>query len=196
MTQSTSRALHPMPGLAWTDLRDDAAAFAGHGWPVLPGTYQLAASGVWLGKPRSTKLEPIADVWTMAATTDPTVAAQWWAERPYSLLLACGILVDAFEVPQQLGGSILDYLRMTSLPVAVTPRGSMLVFARTSPVNTDQVPPAEIRWHSMGSWVALPPTVCAGVPYRWKQDPHSLGWRLPEATRLHRALEDHRAGGQ
>lgn len=182
------RALHPMPGLAWTQIRDEAVAFASHGWPVLPGTYQV--DDEWLGKQRAAGLEPIADIWTMASTTDPTVAQDWWTRRPYSILLACGIMVDAFEVPQDQSEEAMMRLRARKVlgPVTMTPFGSLLIFARTDVVDADQVLGSEIQWHSDGAWVPLPSTTRCGVPYRWRGAPKESGWGLPSATQVHRAL--------
>jgi hypothetical protein len=184
MIESEIRALHPMPGLAWTQVRDDAVAFADHGWPVVPGTYQLAEHGAWLGKPQATGLEPIADDWTIAATSDPTVAMDWWTRRPYSVLLACGTTVDAFEVPKAHGQRVLDSLRSSRAlgPVAVTPCGSLLVFAKVEPLDAAQMIGLDIRWYSDGSWVPLPPTSRAGVPHRWRLAPAAVGWRVPAGS--------------
>jgi hypothetical protein len=192
MLMTRIRALHPMPGLAWTEIRDEAVAFAGHGWPVLPGTFQVGDDGEWLGKHRAAGLEPVADIWTMASTTDPTVAQDWWTRRPYSVLLACGIMVDAFEVPQHHSELAMERLRTRKAlgPVAMTPFGSLLVFARTGVVDADRVLDSEIRWHSDGAWVPLPPTTRSGAPYRWRSAPQESGWCLPATNRVHRALSE------
>lgn len=191
-TLTLIRALHPMPGLAWTEIRDEAVALATHGWSVLPGTYQVDDDGEWLGKHRAGGLEPIADIWTMASTTDPTVAQDWWTRRPYSVLLACGIMIDAFEVPQAHSEQAMMRLRerKVSGPVAMTPFGSLLFFARTGVVDADRVLDPEIRWHSDGAWVPLPPTTRSGALYRWRVAPQDSGWCLPSVTHAYRALSE------
>ncbi|MGH3625123.1 MAG: bifunctional DNA primase/polymerase, partial [Sciscionella sp.] len=124
------RILHPFPGMRWTEIRTAAMDLAEHGWPVLTGTYQLAEHSGWLGKPGAMGLEPVADLWTMAATTDPTVALEWWTRRPYSVLLACGNRVDALEIPATHGECALGHLRASGHlgPIAVTPFGTWLLF--------------------------------------------------------------------
>lgn len=67
-----------------------AIELARHGWSVLPGTYQLTEHACWLGKPSAVGLEPVVELWPMAATLDPDRAMDWWTRRPYSVLLACG----------------------------------------------------------------------------------------------------------
>ncbi len=79
MTDYPSAACRPLiaplvpgiPGLAWTKIRAAAVDLADHGWPILPGTYQLAEHGAWLGKPGAAGLEPAAALWQLATTTDP-----------------------------------------------------------------------------------------------------------------------------
>jgi hypothetical protein len=212
MLMMRTRRLHPMPGLAWTQLRDDVVALVRHGWPLLPGTYQVDDEEEWFGKPHAADLEPVADLWTMAATTDPTVAANWWTQRPYSVLLSCGITIDAFEIAKDFADEGMERLRDVPGPVAVTPFGALLVFAHRSAVDADRALWPEVQWHREGKWVPLPPTTRVrlrpetdgpaiegkwvplppttreGIPYRWRREPHTLGWRLPSAFRVFRAL--------
>lgn len=43
-------------------MRNAAVEYARRGWPVAPGTYQLAAQSGWLGHRNATELEPIVNV--------------------------------------------------------------------------------------------------------------------------------------
>lgn len=167
-----------------------AVELARRGWPVLPGTYQLAAHGVWLGKTGAVGLEPAADVWQLA-TTDPYMAMDWWTRRPYSILLACGTQVNVVEVPAEHGQHTMSHLwRAERGPVATTPFGSWLFFVRSDdePLRTDLAARVHAQVHTSGTWLPLPPTVREGVAYRWLVAPSSVGWALPASAGVQRAL--------
>lgn len=84
------RMVHPVPGLRWTECRDAATECAGHGWSVLPGTYEFGERGSWFGKTGAMGLEPVFALWATKPVTDVAVAMERWTQRPYSVLLACG----------------------------------------------------------------------------------------------------------
>lgn len=189
---TTAAPLLPgIPGLAWTQIRASAVELARHGWPVLPGTYQLATHGAWLGKAGAVGLEPAADVWQLATTTDPDMAMDWWTRRPYSILLACGTQVNAVEVPAEHGRRTLAHLlRDERGPVATTPFGSWLFFVHSDdePLRTDLAARVHAQVHASGMWLPLPPTAREGVAYRWLMPPSSVGWTLPASVGVQRAL--------
>jgi hypothetical protein len=177
-----------IPGLAWTEIRAAAVDLARHGWPVLPGTYQLAAHTAWLGKPAAAGVEPIAPLWQLATTTDPDEALEWWTRRPYSVLLACGAKVSAVEVSALHGQRALDQHSLLERgPIAATPFGSWLFFVRS---DDEQLRP-ELGGaaHGNGAWLPLPPTTREGQPYRWKVPAAAH----PSAA-AHAATEPNRAG--
>ncbi|WP_373289927.1 bifunctional DNA primase/polymerase [Saccharopolyspora thermophila] len=183
------RLLHPLPGeTSWAQLRDEAAVFAEHGWPVHPGTFQIGGKSNWLGRPDTYRLEPVAASWEKVATTDSSVAARWWSRRPYSLLLACGRLVDAFEVHGDLGRLALELLgeRGVVCPAAQTPAGTWLFFAGRRGVSGTET--SRVRHHGVGAWVPLPPTAAGGFAYEWRVSPHSVGWHLADGARVCGAL--------
>jgi hypothetical protein len=180
-----------MPGLDWTEIRAAAVRCARHGWPVLEGTYQLAQHGGWLGKPGAVGLEPVADLWPTATTTDPDATMARWSRRPYSVLLACGHAVNAVEVPFAHGQRALSLLASGERgPVAATPYGSSLFFVHASdePVHPELASPARAHLHGAGSWLPLPPTACEGVPYRWRVAPSATEWKLPTSADVQRVL--------
>lgn len=185
------RVLHPIPGLAWTETREAAVEFAKHGWPVLPGTYQLAKHAGWLGKRDAVGLEPVAGFWQLSAIADPTIAVEVWTQRPYSVLLACGSAVDVLEVPTAHGESAQSALEALGClgPIAVTPFGTWLLLVRCGgDLKTELAD--RMRLHGPGCWVPLPPTSRSGVPYRWRVTPAMTGWALPDLAAVQGALID------
>ncbi len=190
---TTAPPLPGIPGLAWTQIRTTAVELTRHDWPVLPGTYQLAVHGAWLGKSSSVGLEPAANLWPLGTTTDPEVAMDWWTRRPYSLLLACGTRVNAVEVPAEHGQrALVRFQRAERGPVAATPFSSLLFFVRRDdePLWQDLAAHAHAQVHASGAWLPLPPTTREGVPYHWLVAPSSVGWTLPASADVQRALTE------
>lgn len=180
-----------IPGLAWAETRAVAVDLAQHGWPVLPGTYQLAEHGAWLGRSGAAGLEPVAALWQLATTTNPDVAMEWWTRRPYSVLLACGAGVDGVEVPAAHGHRALAQLSPAQRgPVAVTPFGSWLFFVRSDdePLRPELAANAHAQLHASGAWLPIPPTARGGLPYRWRVPPSTVGWALPASAEVQRVL--------
>lgn len=187
---TTTPLLRGIPALAWIQIRAAAVELARHGWPVLPGTYQLATDGAWLGKAGAVGLEPAADVWQPATTTDPDMAMDWWKRRPYSILLACRTQVNAVDLPAEHGQCALAYLPRTGRgPVAATPFDSWLFFVRSDdePLRTDLTTRLHTLVHTSGTWLSLPPTAREGVTYRWLVAPSSVDWALPTSAGVQRA---------
>jgi hypothetical protein len=180
-----------IPGLSWAETRAVAVELAQHGWPVLPGTYQLAEHGAWLGRPGAAGLGPAAPLWQLATTTNPDVAMEWWTRRPYSVLLACGTGVNGIEVPATHGQRVLAQLSPPQRgPVAVTPFGSWLYFVRSDdePLCPELAANAHAQLHASGAWLPMPPTARDGLPYRWRVSPDAVGWTLPTSTKVQRVL--------
>lgn len=143
--------MHPMPGLRWTEFRDAATDYASHGWPVLPGTYQLDGHTEWYGKHGAMGLEPAADMWAMTATADAAVALEWWTRRPYSVLLACGAAVDALEIDADHGRRSRAPLaeRGHLGPIIATPFGRWLLLVRSDGEVSEELATA-VRLHTRG----------------------------------------------
>lgn len=190
--QPTLAPLLPvLPGLAWTEIRKAAVDCATHGWPVLPGTYQPSEHAGWLGKPNAVGLEPVAELWSMAATTEPDTAMDWWTRRPYSVLLACGTAISAVEVPSVHGKRALAQMPgQASGPVAATPFGSWLFFTAPSDASLRPELAHHACAHGAGSWLPLPPTACEAIPYCWKVPPSQVEWALPTSEAVLRVLVD------
>lgn len=197
MTELCSRVrlLPPSPGMAsWTDLRAAAVAFAEHDWPVMPGTYQLAEHSSWLGKKgEPTGLMPVDDNWTSAATTDPAVAQDVWTNRPYSILLRCGVTVDAIEIPAGLGNAALAALRDKQQvgPIAITPFDTWMLLVKAGvPLLPKLAERVGISLRAHSTWVPLPPTERARIPYRWRMSPVAVGWAMPSSGAVQNVLVD------
>lgn len=166
------------------ELRTAAMALAGHGWPVLRGTYGDRLS--WRGRPHAVGLLPVDDNWETAWTLSTAEAARWWADEPFSVLLACGHGVDCMELPGAAGHRVLSAVRDHGLrpPAMVTPVGTAVLFVRT-PVGARPFL-TSVSLRSGVSWVAVPPT----SGYRWLPDssPGSLDWTLPELAPAYEAV--------
>ncbi|MBQ0928624.1 bifunctional DNA primase/polymerase [Saccharopolyspora endophytica] len=177
--------------MGWAEIRSAACELAQHGWAVLPGTYQLAEHGAWLGSPGAVTLEPIPGFGRASEPTTMAMAMEWWTRRPYSVLLACGAGINAVEVTATHGNRVLKELAGSAGgPVAVTPVGSWVFFVREDdvPLNPELVADAPGRWYASGSWIPLPPTRRDGLPYRWKVSPEATGWVLPTSSQLQSAF--------
>src|SRR5882672_3067229 len=107
------------------ELKASAFELADHGWPVLPGNYWQ--SDRWIGGQggAATGLAPIETDALTEATRDAETVDTWWSERPYSVLLATGSVVDVIEVSALVGRRVCAVMRENDLvvPVAATPTG-------------------------------------------------------------------------
>lgn len=168
-------------------------AMVGYGWPVLRGTY-LDDGGCWRGRAGLVDLRPIDDDWQTAWTRKASQVAAWWAEQPYSLLVACGHGVDGVELPVQAGPKVLRALDASDVhpPAMLTPVGTLVLFVQTAPEPRPFLVSASLR--SAGSWAPLPPTGQSCGPRsarcRWVlgASPCELRWELPELARVHEVI--------
>ena len=182
-----------MPGW-WVVLRRAALGLAGHGWPVIRGTYFDGVS--WRGRPDAVGLCPVDEDWATAPAASSTQIGQWWDTAPYSVLLGCGRGVDCIELPGLAASrpTVAALLRAgLSPPVMLTPEGRLALFVRTPESGSAPfLVSASVR--SAGAWVAAPPTGeasghragDAGRRYRWAPgcSPGELSrrpdWVLPD----------------
>jgi len=188
------REVGQLPG--WGELRSAAMAFAGHGWPVLRGTYPAAEGGPqrWCGRPDAVGLRPVDDDWAGASTLRAADAARWWSNAPYSVIVACGQGADCIELPSRVGHGLLNVLHEAGLqpPAMLTPVGTLVLFVRTHRGPRPLLAAASLR--STDSWVAVPPTSTAPSPrsaqYRWlpNSSPGELGWELPELLPVYEVI--------
>ncbi|NKQ59113.1 DNA primase [Amycolatopsis sp. K13G38] len=170
------------------ELRAEAIGLAWHGWPVLPGTFPAtdSGSGQWSGP------VPVHEDWADRIGAHPNEVAGWWAgERPYSLLVATGKVVDAVEVDVELGKRAARLLRATGhpAPIVATPDGRWLFLSTVADSLPERLAVSgDVRWHGEGSWIPLPPTPFQHGVVHWRVKPDVWGWQLPEASAVHSVL--------
>jgi hypothetical protein len=175
------------------ELRAQAIGFAWRRWPVLPGTYPAGTH--WAGRDgkQDTGPVPVHKDWQDRIGTQPEQVASWWTGRPYSLLLATGVMHDAIEVGSRLGTGAARALRAIGLPVPIigTPTGRWLFLTQTSqPVADELARHSDIVVHGKDGWVPLPPTQFQHGVVHWRVRPEVCGWQIPEAHIVHDALLD------
>lgn len=179
-----------------TELRAEAIGFACHGWPVVPGSYPCGSA--WLGAHNRDGLAadgpaPVHSDPADFAGCGPERVAALWDGRPFSVLLATGLGVDALELSAELGRATAIGLRVAGLPVPIasTPAGQWLFpVAGGGSLHPALASHAEVALHARGSWVALPPSpLLAGVVH-WRVKPDVCGWALPRLADVELALLD------
>lgn len=179
------------------ELRAQVIGLAWRRWPVLPGTYP--AGGHWAGRadaPDSGPV-PVYDDWQERIGSAPEDVAGWWTGRPYNLLLATGVTLDAVEMGSGLGTGVARVLRSIGLPVPIigTPTGRWLFLTQTSAGLADGLAGhADVVVHGAGSCVPLPPSQFPHGVVHWRVRPEVCGWHIPEAHIVQDAVLDALAG--
>ncbi|HEY8372674.1 MAG TPA: bifunctional DNA primase/polymerase [Pseudonocardiaceae bacterium] len=183
------------------ELRAEAISLAWRGWPVLPGTYPTGAccgggSDAGNGVPA-----PAQPDWADRLDSSPAERVTWWHGRPYTLLVATGLVLDVIEVSADLGWRTARALRLTDtpVPIAATPTGRWLFFTQSgTPLCEELAAHPDVVLHSTGSWVPLPPSPFPHGVVHWRVKPQVCGWQLPPSAQLqdvlcevlrHRAVE-------
>ncbi|OQO92860.1 DNA primase [Saccharomonospora piscinae] len=179
------------------ELRAGAIGLAWRGWPVIPGTYPDSETSAAAGAPGEppngpwVKPAPAHGDWQRRLGAHPQQVAAWWTGRPYSLLVATGVTVDAVEVDDHVGRRAAVLLRATGqpAPIVAMPNGRWLFLTGVA----DRLPTAlaeteGIEWHGEGSWIPLPPTPFQHGVVHWRVKPDVWGWRLPRAEVVHDVL--------
>jgi hypothetical protein len=180
------------------ELRAQAIGFAWRRWPVLPGTYPAGAQ--WAGRDgmQDEGPVPVHKDWQDRIGTQPEQVASWWAGRPYSLLLATGVMVDAIEVGSSLGTAAARVLRSIGMPVPIigTPTGRWMFLTETGPGLAESlVRHGDVTLHGTDSWVPLPPTPYQHGVVHWRVRPEVCGWQIPPSHVVQDALQDALSGG-
>ncbi|GAA4611781.1 bifunctional DNA primase/polymerase [Saccharopolyspora hordei] len=164
------------------ELRVQAIGFASRGWPVLPGTHPDGDR--WIGRHGRQERGPmpVHRDWQTRLGTNPDEVTAWWAEHPYSLLIATGHTVDALEVDAVLGRAAASVLRALGFPVPIvaTPAGRWyFLMASGGELAADLADVPGIRVHGQGSWVPMPPSAYPGGAVHWRVKPEVCAWQLP-----------------
>lgn len=175
------------------ELRAQAIGLAWRRWPVLPGTYP--AGDHWAGRDgtQDSGLVPVHEDWQQRIGGNPEQVADWWTGRPYSLLLATGVTLDAIEVGTGLGTGAARVLRSVGMPVPIigTPTGRWLFLIQSGgPVPETLADHDDVVVHGAGSWVPLPPTQFHHGVVHWRVRPEVCGWQIPAARVVQDALLD------
>jgi hypothetical protein len=175
------------------ELRAQAIGLAWRRWPVLPGTYP--AGEHWAGRDgmQDNGPVPVHKDWQERIGTQPEQVASWWAGRPYSLLLATGVTLDAIEVGSGLGTGAARVLRSIGMPVPIigTPTGRWLFLTKSNPhVAEELAGHSDVVVHGKGSWVPMPPSQFQHGVVHWRVRPEVCGWEIPDAHVVQDALLD------
>ncbi|MEJ3747337.1 bifunctional DNA primase/polymerase [Actinomycetes bacterium KLBMP 9797] len=204
----STRSSAPRPGglqltLDRTRLRRAALRFADHDWPVTPGAC-LGGERFDCARPGCPTIgcHPALEAWEAAASTDPERIADWWRQRPHTVLLATGRAFDVLDVSAHLGLRVLGAARLYAGvigagrgqvrgPVAVAPTGRWMFFVRPGdPLRPELADSLDVVRHGPGSWVPAPPTRLPEGPVRWSVSPEETSWLLPDSYAVQAMLVD------
>ncbi|HLT11130.1 MAG TPA: bifunctional DNA primase/polymerase [Micromonosporaceae bacterium] len=168
-------------------LRRAALRYADHGWRVVPGAF-LADNRYVCGPLCPTvACHPALSAWERHASSRTSDVEQWWAEVPFSVLLATGEPFDVIEVPERIGAAALA--SVTTGPVAVTPAGRWMFLVASGDTPESQLADRpDVVVHRRESWIPAPPTRTPRGQITWKISPETTGWHLPDAATVQRAL--------
>jgi hypothetical protein len=175
------------------ELRAQAIGLAWRGWPVLPGTYPAGAQWAGHNGLEDVGPRPVHQDWQERIGTKPEQVATWWTGRPYSVLLATGVTLDAIEVPGHLGRGAARVLRAVGLPVPIiaTPDDRWTFLVRAGKELARPLAETDgVVLHQAGSWVPLPPTPVEHGVVHWRVRPEVCGWQMPEPSLVQDALLD------
>lgn len=196
VSEGVKEAVPTMVDSEWSDswrgafrveLRAEAIGLAWRGWPVLPGTNDV----------ETTSPVPVHADWQQRIGTDAEQVAAWWTGQPYSLLLATGVVLDAVEVPDELGRQAAKALRLLGVPVPIVakPDGQWLFLTTVADEpRADLASNPDITLHGKGSWIPLPPSPFAHGVAHWRVKPEVCGWEFPDAAVVQNVLADALAG--
>ncbi|MBV9846162.1 MAG: bifunctional DNA primase/polymerase [Kutzneria sp.] len=173
------------------ELRAEAMNLAWRGWPVLPGTYPTGSH--WSGRDGVVDEGPVPvhHDWADRIGTKPEQVAAWWTGQRFSLLVATGYVVDAIEVPADLGRRVATVLRATGVPVpiAATPTGQWLFLTESGRELAPELSGrGDIVLHGSNSWIPLPPTPFQHGVVHWRVKPEVCGGTLPASGIVQEAL--------
>lgn len=174
------------------ELRAEAIALAGRGWPVVPGTCVAGTQDGDAGEQAAdwTRPEPVPQDWRERRSANPDEVAATWSRYPYSVLVATGTVLDAVEVASELGRRAARLFRTLGrpVPIAAMPDNRWLFLTRVAGSLPTSLAVDDVRWHGADSWVPLPPTPFTRGVVHWRVKPTAWGWRLPSPDVVHEVL--------
>lgn len=171
-------------------LRRAAQQYAGRGWPVVPGAAFVADRYICGPLCPTVACHPAIDSWEDAASTDSSDVSAWWANIPFSVLLATGRAFDVIEVPASIGAPTARHARFG--PIAVMPTGRWMFLVRPGDgLRPELAARLDVVLHAQGSWIPVPPTRTPNGHIRWEIAPATTSWRLPDSYTVQRVLVSH-----
>lgn len=176
-----------------TELRAGAIGLAYHGWPVVPGTYPEGST--WIGRKGAPQEGPVPlhDDWIELASAGPEKVAALWSGRPFSLLLATGLVLDVLDLSADLGRRTAAELRHIGLPapIAATPNGRWFFpVVAGEPLCAVLADHPEVVLRGRGSWIPLPPSPFVHGVVHWRVKPDVSGWHVPRSSDVQQAILD------
>ncbi|MGP4014280.1 bifunctional DNA primase/polymerase [Saccharopolyspora sp. 5N708] len=191
---SLSRSADIPPKRVPSESEIAAIRYAGHGWPVLPGSAFNGRRYVVPGTRKVTDgVRPL--VARNLATTDPEQAARWWQgadDRVVpTVLLRSGPAFGFVSVAANLAKLALRTGVWQSQPGPVLYREDLvrayfLVSAGNLAISGHQ--PSEVVELARGGWVVAPPSRTFGVDVVWWVAPETVQWEAVQASVLVAAL--------
>lgn len=174
--------------------RRQAGRYVEAGWPVLPGAWwdrrryrcggvECGVSGLHVAGHHSGPVIGSASVESGAR----------WSDRPCTLMLATGSVIDVLELPARASAAVESAL-VLGVPVARLPTGRWLLFAATADGGVSSGAPVDPRrdgllLHGRGSLVPLPPSRLPHGRVRWRRRPElEVGGLVPVADLVDRVV--------
>jgi Bifunctional DNA primase/polymerase, N-terminal len=131
---------------------------------------------------------PALERWELRASAEASDIEVWWAEAPFSVLLATGHAFDVIDVPERIGRTAVREARIG--PVAVSPEGRWLFFvAPGDGLRRELADQPDVVLHDRGSWIAAPPTRTPAGHVRWEVHPNVTRWRVPDPYAVQNLLK-------
>jgi hypothetical protein len=173
-----------------TLLRRAAQRYVDRGWLVVPGAALIDDRYVCGPICPTVACHPAVDRWEAMASSEASDVDEWWANLPFSVLLATGHAFDVIEVPARIGAVAA---RSSTLgPVATTPTGRWMFFVQTGDsLRPELSAQLDIVMHGAGSWIPAPPTRTPGGRIRWETHPTVTDWQLPNPYTVQKVLLSH-----
>lgn len=171
-------------------LRRAAQRYADRGWRVVPGAFLAEDRYVCGPLCPTVACHPALDHWERAASSDPSDVDAWWANAPFSVLLATGHAFDVIDVPARFGAAAARSTRLG--PVAVSPTGRwMFLVGPGGSLRPELADRLDVVMHGKGSWIPAPPTRTPVGRVRWEIHPVVTAWQLPNPYAVQKVLVAH-----
>lgn len=184
--------VHPLPGMALTEMRDAATAFAAHGWPIYPGEFLRHSTDAETFGITPPAVRPVPGKHPGPLDVDQAFLA--WTEHSWPILLSPDRSCGVFDLDPPVDRRVVDVLREAGClgPIVVDPRRGWHVLARLGHDAADSVTTvraAEPR--PARDYLVLAPTGTGSWTFRWRVSPAEVGWVLPCSAAVGAVLAHH-----